>query len=58
MQKLFRLFTLFAVIVLSLSLAPSLTAETMGTNPKPHITVGQPSFLETFKLIAFAYFGL
>ena len=55
MQKLFRLFTLSAVI--ALSLAPSLTAQTMGTNPKPHFAATQPGLLETFKLLAFAYLG-
>lgn len=55
MQKLFRLSIVFAVI--ALPVAPSLTAETMGTNPKPHVAAAQPTFLDTFKLIAFAYFG-
>jgi len=56
MQKLSRSFTLLAVI--ALSSAPALKAETMGTNPKPHVAVAQPTFLETIGLIVFAYLGL
>jgi hypothetical protein len=54
MQKLIRSVVLLAS--LSLSLAPALSAETMGSNPRPtqHIT----SMLDILKSILWAYMGM
>jgi hypothetical protein len=55
MQKLSRSYTLLAVVALSIT--PALNAETMGTNPRPHVAVAQPTFLATVQYMVFAYLG-
>ena len=55
MQKSFRLFALVAA--LTLTVAPSLHAERMGTNPHPQVATP----LTTMQLISYAvlsYFGV
>lgn len=56
MQKFVRSVVL--VTTLSLSLAPAVTAETMGSNPRPRQQVQTRSILETLKSIFFAYMGM
>jgi len=56
MQKLFRLFALFLVI--ALSVAPTLAAQTMGTNPKPRPAAPKSTFIEGLQQMIFAYLGL
>ncbi len=54
MQKLFRLFAL--VVVMAFSVASTLSAQTMGTNPKPRPP--QHTVLEYLQQIALAYLGI
>jgi len=56
MQKLFRLFALSSI--LAFSVAPTLTAETMGTNPKPRPAIPKSTVIEALQQFVFVYFGL
>ena len=56
MQKSVRLFALVAV--LSLSVAPSLHAEQMGTNPHPQVAHSTSGVWGSFLSSVRGYFGL
>ena len=56
MQKSVRLFALAAV--LSLSVAPSLHAEQMGTNPHPQVAHSTSGVWGSFLSSVRGYFGL
>lgn len=44
--------------ILSLAVVPTLSAENMGTNPKPKTAAALPSVLEVFQATAFLVLGL
>jgi hypothetical protein len=56
MNKPVRLLTLVAL--LSLGVATTLSAENMGTNPKPKPQPKQPSVLEVLQYTVLSYLGL
>ncbi len=56
MQNRFRAFALIAVM--TLAAAPTLQAETMGTNPKPHSALSNWPMLQDLVDATFAYLGL
>ena len=56
MQNRLRAFALIAVM--TLAAAPTVQAETMGTNPKPNSASSGWSMVQDFVNAAFAYLGL
>ncbi len=53
-----RLRAIALVAIMTLAAAPTLKAETMGTNPKPHSALSGWPMLQSLVDAAFAYLGL